>query len=159
MMPPETPKRLQVLDRIGEILQSITAGETYFYTPGAVMKRFVHWAEAPAFPCYMIFSGSGGSIETTAQATPHVEHTETFEVSIKGYVKDDTDTVSMMEKCIADIKRAIYADFRSQAAGSLGVLAVNLEFLEPPTTDDGYLSLEGFGFFDLRVEVSIIDYL
>jgi hypothetical protein len=153
------PKRLQVIKRIVSVLQSITAGSDYFYTPGAVMMRFVHWAEAPAYPCYMVFSGSGGAIEATAQAVPYVEHTETFEVSIKGYVKDDTDTVSVMEKCLADIKKAIYADFRSGASGSLGNLAVNLEFDELPTTDDGYLSLEGFGFFDLRVKVSIIDYL
>jgi len=156
---PDSPKRLQVIDRIVSVLQSIQAGTDYFYTPGSVSKRFVHWSEAPGYPCYMVFSGSGGVIEATAQAVPYVEHTETFEVSIKGYVKDDTDTVSMMEKCLVDIKKAIYADFRSRASGSLGNLAVNLEFDEPPTTDDGYLSLEGFGFFDLRVKVSTIDYL
>jgi len=154
---PDTPKRLQVLDRIVTVLQSIQA-PNYFYSPGSVSRRFVHWAEAPGYPCYMVFTGSDGKAEPTGNAGPLVEYTEEFDVSVKGYVKDDTDTIAVMEKCIADIKRAIFADFRSQVSGSLGSLAVNVEFLEPPITDEGYLSLEGFGFFDLRVRITIIEY-
>jgi len=152
---PAIPLRLQVINRIVAVLQGISTGATYFYTPGAVIKRFVHWAEAKSFPTYMVFTGSGGTIELSGAAGDASEYTEDFFVSIKGWVKDSVDTVTRLENCIADIRKAIDADSRSGAAGSLGALAVETRIEESPETDDGYLSLEGMGFFDQKVRISI----
>jgi hypothetical protein len=149
---PTTPPRLLVLERIVTVLKSIAAGANYFYTP-KVEKRFVHWAEANYFPTYMVFPGSGGRIE--------IESTQNYDedmiVSIKGIVKDSIDPGSVIEKCLCDIRRAIDIDSRSGVAGTLGALTNEAVFEEGPTTDDGYLSLEGFGFFDqpLRVKIGL----
>jgi len=152
---PTTPLRLQVIDRIVAVLQGITTGATYFYTPGEVAKRFIHWGEAKAFPTYMVFTAPGGTVELSGAAGDDSEYTEDFYVSIKGIVKDNLDTVTRLERCIADIRKAIDADSRSGVAGSLGALAVETRIETAPETDDGYLSLEGFGFFDQKVRVSI----
>ena len=156
-MAPAIPLRLQVINRIVAVLQAIVAGADYWYTPdpGAVVKRFVLWTEAVHFPTYMVFTGSGGKIELSGAAGDDSEYTEDFYVSVKGIVKDSVDTITRLENCIADIRKAIDADSRSGAAGSLGALAVEVRIEESPETDDGYLSLEGFGFFDQKVRVSI----
>jgi hypothetical protein len=155
MTTPATPLRLQVIDRIVAVLQGISTGATYFYTPGEVAKRFIHWSECKAFPTYMVFTASGGKVELSGAAGDDSEYTEDFYVSIKGIVKDSVDTVTKLERCIADIRKAIDADSRSGAAGSLGVLAVETRIEDSPETDDGYLSLEGMGFFDQKIRVSI----
>jgi len=152
---PTAPLRLQVIDRIVAVLQGISTGATYFYTPGTVAKRFIHWAECKSFPTYMVFTGSGGKVELSGAAGDESEYTEDFYVSVKGIVKDSVDTVTRLENSIADIRKAIDADSRSGAAGSLGALAVEVRIEDSPETDDGYLSLEGFGFFDQKVRVSI----
>lgn len=152
MPSPTDPKRLQVIDRIVTVLTAITAGANYFYTPYAVQKRFVHWAEAAGFPLYMVFSATGGKVELGG--APDL-YDEDFLVSIKGYVQDSTDTVSKMERAIRDIRKAINDDSKSGAAGSLGAMCVEVAIEEPPETDNGYLSLEGFGFFDQRIRIKI----
>jgi hypothetical protein len=152
---PAVPLRLQVIDRIVAVLQAITTGATYFYTPGAVVKRFVHWTECKAFPTYMVFTGSGGTVELSGAAGDDSEYTEDFFVSVKGIVKDSVDTVTRLENAIADIRKAIDADSRSGAAGTLGALAVETRIETSPETDDGYLSLEGMGFFDQKIRISI----
>jgi len=154
-MAPAIPLRLQIINRVVAVLQGITAGATYFYTPGAVVKRFVLWTEAKSFPTYMIFTGSGGKVELSGAAGDDSEYTEDFFISVKGIVKDSVDTVTRLENSIADIRKAIDADSRSGAAGSLGALAVETRIEDSPETDDGYLSLEGFGFFDQKIRVSI----
>jgi hypothetical protein len=155
MTTPTVPLRLQIIDRIVDVIKGIVSGATYFYTPGAVEKRFVHWTEAKSFPTYMVFSGSGGTVELSGAAGDDSEYTEDFFVSVKGIVKDSVDTVTKLERCIADIRKAIDADSRSGVAGTLGALAVQTRIEDAPETDDGYLSLEGFGFFDQKVRVSI----
>ena len=149
------PLRLQVIDRIVAVLKGIVAGAVYFYTPGGVEKRFVHWTEAKNFPTYMVFTGSGGTVGLSGAAGGDSEYTEDFFVSVKGIVKDSEDTVTRLERCIADVRKAIDLDSQSGEPGTLGAIAVQTTFEDSPDTDDGYLSLEGFGFFDQRVRVSI----
>jgi len=151
-MAPTDPLTLQIIDRIITVLKAIIAGENYFYTPYAVAKKFTHWQEAsmtPTKPHYMVFRDSGGSIEF-AGTDLYDEH---WYINIKGYVKDNSDTVTKLEKAIRDIRKAINDDSKSAVAGSLGALGVQTIFEEPPTTDNGYLSSEGFGFFDMRIKV------
>jgi hypothetical protein len=155
MTAPAAPLRLQVIDRIVEVLKGIVSGDTFFYTPGSVNKRFTHWAECKSFPTYSVSAASGGTVVLSGAAGDDSEYTEDFFVSVKGVVKDSVDTVTKVERCLADVRKAIDADSRSGVAGTLGVLAVETRIEESPETDDGYLSLEGFGFFDQKVRVSI----
>lgn len=158
MTEPAKSVRLQILEQVYKVLSAIEAGDTYNYTPASVSFRFRHWSEIEAFPAYMISVASGGKMEASASAQPEIEYTEEFYVSIKAVVRDEEDTVTAMEKVIEDIRTAILADARSSTAGSLGMLSLMVEMDEPPITDDGYLSLEGYAFCDLRVKFTIINY-
>jgi hypothetical protein len=147
-------KELTVIDRIVAVLGAIAAGATYWYTPAAVVKRFQHWQEVTAgFPIYMVSLGSGGVRELYSHKTFY----ETFFVSIKGYVQDNADTATKILRCWQDIRLALTTDMESAASGALASLCTQVRCREFPETDDGYLSLEGFGFFDIRVEVQITD--
>ena len=152
MPAPTDPKRLQVINRVVAVLQAITAGASYFYTPYAVVKRFFHWKEVTGFPVYMVFSDSGGSI--VLAGAPDL-YDEDFYINIKGYVQDNNDTVTVLERAIRDVQYAINQDSKSGVAGTLGTLAIETRMEESPETDNGYLSLEGFGFFDMRIRVKI----
>jgi hypothetical protein len=149
--PAAESKRLQVINRIVSVLQGILAGSDFWYTPGEVAKRFKHWSECTKFPTYMVFSSSGGEIAYAGE----MQYDETFYVSVKGIVQDNLDTVTKLERSIRDIRKAINDDSISPNAGTLGALAVQVRIDEPPETDDGYLSLEGFGFFDQKIRCVI----
>jgi len=151
-MSPTAPLSLRIIERIITVLKAIVAGDDYFYTPYAVEKKFVHWEEASVKadkPLYMVFRDSGGRTEF-AGTDLYDEH---WFINIKGYVKHNSDTVTPLERAIRDIQKAINDDSKSGAAGSLGALGVQTTFEEPPTTDNGYLSSQGFGYFEQRVKV------
>ena len=151
--PSANPIRLQVIDRVVTVLGAVTAGADYFFTPGRVVKRWVHLDEINAFPCYMVTAGEkGGQIITSG--APDV-YEETFYISVKGVIKDSSDTVTKCEQALRDIRKAINTDSMSGASGSLGAITDSIKCTEGPDMDDGYLSLEGYGFFDQRVEVQI----
>ena len=152
MAPATNPLRLQVIDRVVTVLKAIAEGTSYWYTPCEVVKRFVHWTEAKGFPTYMVFTDSGGKLEA---GTPNF-FSEEFNVNVKGIVKDHVDTVTKVERCLRDIRKAINDDTRpSTGAGSLGALGALVFIEEGATTDNGYLSLEGFGFFEQRIRIVI----
>lgn len=151
-MPPTDPLSLKTIDRIITVLKAITAGDDFFFTPYDVAKKFVHWEEAKVKagkPLYMVFRDSGGSIEF-AGTDLYDEH---WYLNVKGYVKDNSDTVTPLTRAIRDIRKAINDDSKSGDAGTLGALGVQTTFDEPPETDNGYLSVVGLGFFDQRVKV------
>jgi hypothetical protein len=151
-MPPSVnPLRLQVIDRIVTVLTAITTGSDYFFTPGKVAKRFMHESEISAYPCYMVSAGDqGGPIEM--EGAPDA-YEEIFYVSIKGVIKDSTDTVTKCEQALRDIRKAINTDSKLQTAGALGTLTDEVLAVQGPDMDDGYLSLQGFGFFDQKFRV------
>jgi hypothetical protein len=157
MPPAANPLRLQVIDRIYAVLGAITTGASYFYAPAQVTKKFVHWAEAIDFPVYMVFSDSQGSIELTGAAGSETEYSETFNLNIKGIISDPSDTVSVLEKCLRDIRKAINDDSISSSAGSLMQIpgVIQVEIVDGAETDNGYLSAEGKGFFEQRIKVTI----
>lgn len=152
MAVPTSPLTQQVIERIITVLAEITTGANYFYTPAAVIKRFVHWREAsfsPDKPIYMVFRDSGGTIEYIGNEL----YCEDWVVNVKGYVQDNADTVTKLERAIRDIRKAINDDSKSGVAGSLGAITAAVTIEEPPETDNGYLSLEGIGFFDQRIRI------
>ena len=154
MAPGTNPLTQQIIERIITVLEAITTGDDFFYTPAAVAKRFVHWREASFTadkPYYMVFRDSGGVINYIGENL----YCEDYFINIKGYIKDNNDTVTRLERAIRDIKKAINDDSASETAGTLGALAAAVTIEEPPETDNGYLSLEGIGFFDQRIRIRI----
>jgi hypothetical protein len=158
MPTPATPLRLQVIERICTVLQAIIAGANYWYTPdsGAVIKRMMVLEQVVHFPTYMVFSGAAeGKIELSGAAGDDSEYTEDFVVTIKGIVKDSLDTVTPLERCLADVRKAVDADSRSKIAGTLGALCVQCRIEDSAWTDDGEFSIWGFGAFSQKVLISI----
>jgi len=151
---PTNPLTQQVIERVITVLEDITAGDDFFYTPFAVIKRYVHWREArftATKPLYMVFRDSGGVITAIGENL----YCEDYFINIKGYVQDPSDTVTKLERAIRDIKKVINDDSKGETVGTLGTLAAAVTIEEPPETDNGYLSLEGIGFFDQRIRVRI----
>ncbi len=148
--PAADPLRLQVLDRIVAVLQAITAGEYYWYTPAQVLKRLIGIDQCIGYPTYMVFPVSGGRVEHSGAPD---EYDEDMEILIKGYLKDELDPVTQVEKALCDVRRAINEDSKSGAAGTLGVLAVETRIEASPEME---FSIDGFGGFDqmLRVKIS-----
>jgi len=147
MAPSSSPLRLQVRDRVIVVLQAITAGSTYWTTPSLVSKSFIEWAEEPGNVKYVVYTdvGPGGW-----DLTGHKMYDEIFHVIVGGAVYDSSDPVSVMEKCIEDVRLSIVKDATAGGAGSLlamsstGVVQVRPD---GPPVIDAQLAVEGKMFF------------
>jgi len=151
MSQPAEILRVQILDRIVEVLGAIREGALYFATPASVSKRLTHYREVLKGPAYSVHVDSGG------EATPELgdRRTETLYFNVKGVVVDDRDPATAIAHAVRDVRYAIDRDFLSGGAGSLQTLAINVFFDEAAETDNGYLSLEGKGQFEQRVRVIV----
>jgi hypothetical protein len=149
---PTKGKKLQALERVVAVLNAIQAGADYWFKPYAVNMRFTHWSECTGFPTYSVHIN--GSPRMTI-CGPSNLWDEDMTISIKGIVQDNYDTTTKILKCIQDIRRAVDADSMSGVAGTLGTLAVECVPDEGFETDDGYLSMEGFGFFDQKYRIKV----
>lgn len=141
-MPPADPKRLQVADRYETVLNTIEAGDNYFFTPHEVAKKLLDYEDAKNGPLYMVLSESEGNIEFSG----HELFDETFHISVHGIVHDRNDLVAKVEKAIRDIRKAINDDSKSSAADSLMNLCEQVRIDDPPEVD----YFEDFGFFRQR---------
>jgi len=152
---PTTPKRLQVIDRVVDVLEAISAGADYFYTPNAVQKRLMHFKECGGFPTYFVFIGSA---TPTPEAHLDSEYVETLTLSIQGWVDLELgEPQSKMLKCIRDVQKAINTDSKSTTSGSLGALCANgMCDVGGFETDNGGYSLDGFAFFDQTITIHLI---
>jgi len=147
------PKRLRVRDRVIVVLKGITMGDAYFTTPYDVLPRFVTIDEAGGFPLLMVTVASGGEFSESMDGM----RDEIFLISVDGYVDDSTNSVQAMERFLRDIRKALYLDAMSGAAGGLGdpALCSNFKIAEPPDTDEGTLSLINKAFFSQRFSCNI----
>ncbi len=148
---PNDPIRLQVIDRIVQILKSIQEGDDYFYSPRAVTKGFI--ANPQAYPVYEVLSDSGGEIVYAGRE----EYDETFYVRINGTVQDTGDVVTKLERALRDVRKAINDDSVSTASGTLGGMStvVQVRIDDPAEIDYGLEASNFFGFFSQRVRVHI----
>jgi hypothetical protein len=147
---PDDPKRLQVIDRVVDVLKDITEGTDYFFTARQVAKGFV--AEPIAYPVYMVRSESGGDIEMHSDA----QFSETFYLSISGRVQEIGDVVTPMERALRDVRKAIEADFQPAAGtGSLIEIATAIVFTEPPEIMYDVDATGPFAEFSQRVRITI----
>jgi len=149
--PTTDPLRLQVLDRVVEVLNDIRPSTTYFYAPDSVLRRMVSYDEMKGSLCYMVSTDTGGTIEAVQDL-----YVEDFYINVKCWVNDKDDPGAMMERALSDVRHAINADTLPTAGtGSLAEMDALVFFDEPPTTDNGYLSLEGYAFFEQRIKIQV----
>jgi hypothetical protein len=141
-MPPTDPKRLQVADRFETVINAITAGDNYFFTPHKVAKKLLEYGDAKYGPLYMILDDSGGEIVFSG----HELFDETFYISVHGIVHDRDDLVTAVEKAVRDVRRAVNEDSKSTASGSLMNITEQVRIDEPPELD----YFEDFAFFRQR---------
>lgn len=151
-MAPSDPLRLQVADRFVTVLNSIEAGDNYFYKPFKVAKIPIPFEDAKNGPLYMVFTGEEpGTIEFAGTDL----YNETFIISVQGIIHDRTDLVSRLERAIRDIRKAINGDTKSGSAGTLGVLTD--ECIPPESPEIAYFSKErdDFAVFEQKYRVLI----
>ena len=151
MTQPSDPLRLQVANRFVTVLEAITAGSDYFYTPFEVIKRIILPEEANGTPTYMVVPEGGGNIDFSGTNL----YDEKYKLVVHGIVEDNVDIVTKMERAIRDIRKAINDDSKSGAAGSLGVLCVQVRVLETVETDGGAFSVIGKGYFAQPFDIEI----
>ncbi len=151
--PSADPKRLQLIDRVIAVLRTIDAGtDHYFYTPHEVTKRMIHYREATGYPTYMVHTDS--ATETPQTLSDH-GYDEVVAISVKGIVDaEDGDAVTKLERCVRDIRYALDQDSRGTDSDSIGAVSADGHIVfDSLETDNGYLGLEGFGYFDQRILV------
>jgi hypothetical protein len=113
---PNSPYRLQILDRFVTVLKAVTGGDNYFYTPAEVTHNFAHWAEVKSYPAYLVYTGESEEAEIAGTSL----YNETFFITVEGWISDATDPVRRLELCLRDVRKAINEDSKSSATGSLG---------------------------------------
>lgn len=143
--------RLQIRDRVIAVLQAITAGADYNLKPKEVLKKWVHPNQTKG-DTYCVFPDDGGAIEETGAPD---DYTAELYLNITGWVFDNSDPSKKVFQATADIMKAINLDSKLGTAGSLGAMDVRCSFPEMPETDDGYMSINGIGWFSLRVKFDI----
>lgn len=119
-MAPSEPLRLTILKRFETVLNAITAGDDFFFTPHLVSKHPIEYELAKNGPLYQVFSGDDvGPVDYTVG---HLTRDETFYVSIQGIVHDRADLTTKLERALVDIRKALDEDAISSTAGTLGQL-------------------------------------
>ena len=153
--PSATPKRLQCVNRVETVLKAITAGATYWYTP-RVYKRFYSPQELGDPVVYMVYTTTGGNIEQAGMSGTATVYDEDFYITVHGCVRSTTDTTTMVEKAIHDVRTAIDADsIAKSTSGALGYICAECRMDEPPEVDNACLETMGIGLFDLKIRCKI----
>lgn len=143
---PADPKLLTITDRIVTVLKTIEEGDDFFYTPYDVLERFVHWNEAKGFPLYMVFPKNSED--------PQFGGTDIYDQNVFYSIQGLLKAAMSIEKSMRDIRKAINDDSKSVEAGTLGKLTVETR-IGNFDTDNGYLTLEGFRWFEITVRVNV----
>jgi len=156
MATPADGKRLKVINRVVAVILQIKSGDDFFYTPHAVVRRWLGPEECKGFPTYGVFTDSGGRVELQGVGgTPNL-FDEIFYINVKGYIHDTEDTVSKLERALRDIRKAINEDAEdTSTTGSLGQLCDECFFDDSPETDNGYFGMMNMGFFDQRIRIRV----
>ena len=102
---PTDPIDEQILAKIAARLAGITKGEVYFYTPGEVARDWKNWDQVNAFPFYGVIEG-----RRTLPIDTFTTIAAQLTVTIVGWVKSDAHRRIELNRAIADVIRACYAD-------------------------------------------------
>ena len=152
--PATIPLRLQVVDRIVTVLKMMDGPSAdFWFKPYDATKRTMHFKECGGFPTYMVSLNASQSPEEHLDS----EYVETMSISIKCFVNTELgEAQTKLLKCLRDVQKAINDDSRSTDPGSLGQLTSGAVDMGGVETDSGYLTLEGFAFFDLTITCKLV---
>jgi hypothetical protein len=151
---PPIPLSLQILDRTVAVLRAVVASDDYFYTIGeSALKGLRLHTEAPGFPFDMAYLGSDH--RPPEYLPDHLVYRYPT-IIVAGYVDEEGgESTTKLAKHIADVQRAIEADLRSTAAGSLGALC-GWGHLGPIVTDEGELGTDGIAGFRQDIQFCLV---
>lgn len=137
----DEPIREQLIDAVVTRLEAITDGTTYWTKPGGVGRDWKHYTDVQSFPFYGVIDGDEEPIEETNN-----EVTESFSVIIVAWIKNDADRRQALNRSVADIRRAIYAD---ETWGGLA------DYTVPPSvvSDEASLVTAPFAYFELTMQI------
>lgn len=121
-------------------LAGIEAGTSYFFTPSEVTRDWVGFHEAKGYPTYCVIEGQREPYELE-QLTMGTCGSR-LGLYIVGLISDDTARRTTLNRCIADVCRALFTD---QTFGGLAL------WLRQPTikTDEAALFAKPFAYFEL----------
>lgn len=141
---PDEPIDEQILQRIETRLKALTAGVSYFFTPGDVSRDWKNFDEVRAFPFYGVIEGELQRAEDT-----YTMIDVTLPVTIVGWVNGDTMRLNRriaINRAAADLIRAIYTD------ETWGGLALITKVLRRPT-DEAAVVARPHGYFELALQI------
>lgn len=139
------PIRERLVTAVQQRLASITAGATYWYTPGEVGRDWRHFQEVRATPFYAVIEGPSEAEPTTLAS--QVRETQT--VIVVGWIKDTSNRRQALNRAIGDVIRAIYVD---ETWGGLALVT------RPPSviTDEAAVVAQPWGYFELTMQIEYL---
>ena len=138
---PAEPIDEQILGKVAARLGAITAGATYFYTPGEVARDWKNWDEVRSFPFYGIIEGELSRKEDTYTMVDVI-----LPVTIVGWVKHESTRRSALNRAAADVIRAIYTD---ETWGGLALITKVLR----RSTDEAAVVAKPHAYFELALQI------
>ena len=143
-MPPTDPRDEQILAALEARLKAIVTGATYFYTPGEVARDWKNFDEVKSFPFYGIIEGELRRTEDTYTKVDVI-----LPVTIVGWVNGDKMAVNRriaLNRCAADVIRAIYAD---EEYGGLALITKVVR----RSTDEAFMVSKPHAYFELALSI------
>jgi hypothetical protein len=137
----DEPRDEQIAQAIVQRLRSLTAGTTYWYTPGEVERDWRMYDEVRRWPWYGVLDGE----LVRAQGT-YRDVSVTASYTIAVWVRAEKDRRTVLARCCADIIRAVYTD------ETWGGLAMRTRVTRR-VTDDGAAVARPYAYAEVQLEV------
>lgn len=131
----------QILAKVKTRLAALTAGSTYFYTPGEVSRDWKNWDEVKSFPFYGVIEG-----RRVRQIDTFTKIDAQLTVTIVGWVRSDSDRRTVLNRAIADVIRSVYAD---ETWDSLALITKVNEIV----TDEAAVVAKPHAYFEITLQI------
>ena len=142
MPTPAEPITQQLIAAVTAAIGGMTAGATYWYTPGEILTDSIHYSDAKVWPSYAVLGGNEAPDAPDDNEDVH----EAFAVTVKGWVSDHADRLKVLRRCVADLKKLLAANM------TWGGLAVRTSSPAVRVTDPSALE-KPFGYFELTFTI------
>lgn len=142
------PIREQILAAVKSRLAGITAGATYWFTPGDVVRDWKNYDEAEELakdrPVYGVIEGVERRPSTTYTQVKAV-----LTVIVIGWVMDEENRRVAVNRAIADVIRALYQD---EEWSGLALVTRVTEI----ATDEAAVVARPHAYFELTAEIEYV---
>lgn len=139
------PIREQLITKVKDRLAAITAGATFWFTPGDVVRDWKNYDEAEELakdrPVYGVIEG----VERRPAST-YTQIKAVLTVIIIGWVMDEENRRIAMNRAIADVIRALYQD---EEWNGLALVTRVTEI----ATDEAAVVAKPHAYFELTAEI------